>query len=71
MELPRLVTTEFFCPVAGRRVRVEFLTYGGPHPVGVVACSAFADPTALPCGTLCVTTKLCETNEVMAAAVVA
>ncbi len=62
MELPWLATTEFFCPVVGRRATVEFLTYDGRHPVGVVTCSAFADQTAFPCGTRCVTAKFREAS---------
>ena len=67
MELPSLATKEFFCPVAGRHVTVEFLIYDGRHPVGVVTCSAFADPTAFSCGTPCVPAKLGEAGWLTAA----
>jgi hypothetical protein len=54
MELPWLAPAEFYCPVAGRSVAVWFLTYDGGRPVGVLSCSAFADPAAIGCGTPCV-----------------
>ena len=55
--LPRMVrtlTTSFFCLWVRRRVTVQFLTCDGRHPVGVLSCTAFADPRVVGCGRLCV-----------------
>lgn len=54
--LPRvggLRTTSFYCPWAHRKVVVRYLTYDGRRPVGVVSCTAFADPRIVTCGMPC------------------
>lgn len=55
--LPRTMRTlkaSFYCPWRQRRVTVRFLTYDGRHRVGVVSCTAFADPIVITCGAPCV-----------------
>lgn len=51
--LPWYATAEVYCAVPQRHVTVRFLTFDGRHPIGVVSCSAFDDPTAPTCGTPC------------------
>lgn len=51
--LPWFATAEIYCSVAQRQVTLRFLTYDGRHPMCVVSCSAFSDPTAPTCGTPC------------------
>jgi hypothetical protein len=46
-------TTEMFCQWRRRRVTVRFATDGG-HPIGVISCTAFADPLTVTCGAPCV-----------------
>ena len=50
----RMRTASFVCPWWRCPVTVRYLTCDGTHPVGVVSCSAFADPTVVTCGTPCV-----------------
>ncbi len=55
--LPRAMRTlkaTFYCPWKRRRVTVRFVSYDGRRPVGVVSCTAFADPTIITCGAPCV-----------------
>ena len=46
-------TVEMFCAWRRRRVTVRFVT-DGEHPIGVISCTAFADPLTVTCGTPCV-----------------
>lgn len=50
----RLRTVSFVCPWRRRQATVRYVTYDGIHPVGVVSCTVFADPTVVTCGTPCV-----------------
>ncbi len=55
--LPRAVrmrTASFFCPWRHRTVTVRYVTCDGSHPVTVVSCTAFADPTIVTCGAPCI-----------------
>ena len=52
--LGRITTTTFYCSWAQRNVVVQCLTCDGEHPIGVITCTAFADPRAITCGTPCV-----------------
>lgn len=55
--LPRTMRTlkaTFYCPWTRRNVTVRYVTYDGRHAVGVVSCTAFADPTIITCGAPCV-----------------
>ena len=56
--LPRLVrtralTAQFHCPWVGLRVMLRYLADEGRHPIGVISCTAFADPTIVTCAKLC------------------
>jgi hypothetical protein len=46
-------TANIFCPWRRRNVTVRFVT-DGDHPVGVISCTAFADPLTVTCGAPCV-----------------
>jgi hypothetical protein len=46
-------TVEMVCPWRRRRVTVRFVT-DGEHPIGVISCTAFADPLTVTCGAPCV-----------------
>jgi hypothetical protein len=46
-------TANIFCPWRRRNVTVRFVT-DGDHPVGVISCTAFADPLNVTCGATCV-----------------
>lgn len=46
-------TAEVHCRVREQDVTVRFLTVDGWHPVEILSCSAFEEPTALACGTPC------------------
>jgi len=55
--LPRAVrmrTASFVCPWRRRTVTVRYVTCDGSHPVTVVSCTAFADPTIVTCGAPCI-----------------
>lgn len=55
--LPRAVrmrTASFFCPWRRRVVTLRYATCDGSHPVTVVSCTAFADPTIVTCGAPCI-----------------
>src|SRR5262245_35853451 len=45
-------TAEIVCPWHRRRVMVRFVS-DGEHPIGVMSCTAFADPQAVTCGAPC------------------
>jgi hypothetical protein len=49
-------TRDMFCAWRRRRVTVTFVT-DGEHPIGVVSCTAFADPLTVTCGAPCVGAK--------------
>lgn len=54
--LPRmsgLVTVQFHCPWSGRDVVVRYQTGDGRRRVGVVSCTAFADPRVVTCAMPC------------------
>lgn len=46
-------TAEVHCRFREQDVTVRFLTEDGWHPVEILSCSAFEEPTALACGTPC------------------
>lgn len=51
---PRRVWKTFRCPIKERKVRVEFaVPAGATRPSGVASCSAFPDPTRVPCAKGC------------------
>ena len=55
--LPRAVrmrTASFVCPWRRRTVTVRYVTCDGTHPVTMVSCTAFADPTIVTCGAPCI-----------------
>jgi hypothetical protein len=56
--LPRVIrtraaTAHFHCPWAQRAVMLRYLVDERQHPVGVISCTAFADPTIVTCAKLC------------------
>lgn len=56
--LPRLVrtraqTAQFYCPWVRRPVTLRYLMGEDQHPIGVMSCTAFADPTIVTCAKLC------------------
>lgn len=56
--LPRVgrtaaMTKRFFCPWARRDVVVQYLTDDRRHPVGIISCTAFADPIVITCERRC------------------
>jgi hypothetical protein len=56
--LPRALRTSVVkaalaCPRTGRPVVVRFLADEGRRPLAVLACTAFADPTAVSCDQTC------------------
>ncbi len=46
-------TADVHCRWKDLDVTVRFLTEDGWHPVEILSCSAFEEPTALACGTPC------------------
>lgn len=46
-------TVDVRCRFEDRDVTVRFLTDDGWHPVRILSCSAFEDPTVLACGAPC------------------
>lgn len=55
--LPRVARTmraAFYCPWAHQSVVVQYLTRDGSHPIGVLSCTAFADPIRVTCRMSCV-----------------
>ncbi len=49
----RVVTRKLHCPWIRRNVVVRYLTCDGRHPVDVMSCTAFADPTVVTCEKRC------------------
>ena len=48
-----VATVDVRCRWRAADVTVRMLTDDGWHPVEILSCSAFQDPTALACGTPC------------------
>jgi hypothetical protein len=56
--LPRMIrtramTAKFQCPWAHRAVTLRYLVDEARQPIGIVSCTAFADPTIVTCAKLC------------------
>jgi hypothetical protein len=65
--LPRAMgirMARFYCPWKRRDVTMRYVTHDGEHPVSVVSCTAFADPSVVTCGAPCIS----ETGKAQVAA---
>jgi len=56
--LPRAIRTRamrasFHCPWKRRNVVLRYLVDPTQHPVGVISCTAFADPSTVTCARQC------------------
>ena len=49
----RAMTASFHCPWKRRSVVLRYLVDPTQHPVGVISCTAFADPSIVTCARQC------------------